>query len=165
MRECGLKGTAMLVDPQELVVKKGLREEEAGGQGSHIQVVVDVMMTMTAGASHVGEGRTRTTVPAVEVVVVFIKVGVRTTRMITFPNGTYGFRSVNFVFSRQNVSVLWIVNRARDNPCEESGTFDASGAFHGDDRPRSKDSEALRDGDGKRSNESEPHGSHNDRGF
>lgn len=56
--------------------------------------------------------------------------------------------------------------RARDNPCEESGTFDASGAFHGEERSKSKDSENLRDGDGnsRSSAESESHGSHNDRG-
>lgn len=53
--------------------------------------------------------------------------------------------------------------RARDNPCEESGTFDASGAFHGDERHRSKDADG--DGNARSNADFEGYGSHNDRGI
>jgi hypothetical protein len=67
--------------------------------------------------------------------------------------------------------------RAKDNPSEESGTFDSSGAFHGEDRIRansrgdlerkmeSDQNNIVGSGKSSRTAESEPSsGSQNDRG-
>lgn len=73
---------------------------------------------------------------------------------------------------------MFLVRRARDNPSEESGTFDSSGAFHGEDRSSksSRETDNRKGGENsgdsnsgnsllKSRGESEHLGSHSDRGM